>query len=152
MSRTSPRLSRQDGSLLWLFASFIPNVSQPYQQRLADAVAVAGLQAASLDRRRAVVLIVGSDPADYSQLSSAAAIRFLHQLRVPLVVWTPVGLAPKSGDWGPTVKISNRQELVKAYTALSKQLDRQRIIWLDGLHLPQSITLSSEVEGIRLVE
>ena len=148
----SPRLSRQDGSLLWLFASILPRSADPQQQRLADAVAVAGMETAKSGRRRVVLLIVGSDPVDHSQLSPSAAIRFLRNLRVPLVVWTPDRHAQKTGIWGPTVKISSPQRLVGAYSALSQQLDGQRVVWLEGLHLPQAITLSPTAGRVRLVE
>lgn len=110
------------------------------------------MEAAKSGRRRVVLLIVGPDPVDHSQLSPSAALGFLRQLRVPIVVWTPDRRADKEGVWGATVQISSRQKLVGAYTALSKQLNRQRIVWLKGLHLPRSISLSSEAKGIRLVE
>ena len=110
------------------------------------------MAAARSGRRRVVLLIVGPDPVDQSQLEPSAALGFLRRLRVPIVVWTPVWGAEKIGAWGPTVLISDRQNLVRAYSALSKQLDRQRIVWLDGLHLPQAISLSPQAEGIRLVE
>ena len=148
----SPRISRDDGTLLWLFSSILPRSADPQRQRLADAVAVAGMQAAMSGRRRLVLLIVGPDPIDHSRLSPAAALEFLRQLRVPIVVWAPARRAEKEGVWGPTVQISSRQELTWAYTSLSKQLDRQRIVWLDGLHLPQSISLTPGARGIRLVD
>lgn len=148
----SPRFSRQHGSLSWLFASILPRAADPQQQRLADAVAVAGMEAAKSGRRRIVLLIVGPDPVDHSRLSPSAALGFLRQLRVPIVVWTPDRRADKEGVWGATVQISSRQKLVGAYKALSKQLDGQRIVWLNGLHLPQQISLAAAAEGIRLVE
>lgn len=148
----SPRFSRQHGDLLWLLASIIPRSADLQQQRLADAVAVAGMEAASSGRRRVVLLIVGSDPVDHSQLEPSAVLGFLRRLRVPIVVWTPAKGAEKGSAWGPTEQISGRQDLVGAYTALSKQLRRQRIVWLDGLHLPQAVSLSPEAQGIDLVE
>jgi hypothetical protein len=148
----SPRISRRDGSLLWLFASILPNRVDSRHQRLADSVAVAGLEAAKSGRRRAVILILGPDPVDHSQLSPSAALGFLRQLRVPIAVWTPVPQASEKSPWGPAVTISSRQKLVGAYTAFSKQLDRQRIVWLEGLHLPQSVSLTPQAEGIRLIE
>ena len=148
----SQRFSRQDGSLSWLLASIIPRTADPQRQRLADAVAAAGMAAARSGRRRIVLLIVGSEPVENSQLTPSATRGFLQRLRVPVVVWTPAAQAEKEGSWGPTVDISNRQRLVSAYKALSKQLDRQRIVWLEGLHLPQTISLTPKAEGIRLVE
>jgi hypothetical protein len=148
----SPRISRQDGHLLWLFASILPRAANPQHQRLADAVAVAGMEAAKSGRRRIVLLIVGPDPVDHSQLSPSAALGLLRQLRVPIAVWTPNARASAKSAWGPVATISSAQKLVGAYSALSKQLDRQHIVWLEGLHLPQTVSLTPKAEGIRLVE
>jgi hypothetical protein len=108
--------------------------------------------AARSGRRRAVILIAGTDSPDHSQLAPAMVVRFLQRLRVPLVVWTPVKDAKGIEPWDPDETVASRQSLVAAYKRLSKQLDRQQIVWLEGLHLPQSITLSPEAQGIRLVE
>lgn len=144
--------TREDGALLWLFSSVVPFKAEPQGLRLADAVAGAGMAAANSGRRRVVVVIAGAEPEDRSQLSEEAVLRFLRRLHVPVVLWTPIRGVEQVAAWGPAADISSRQKLISAYKALSKQLNRQRIVWLDGLHLPQTISLSPEAEGVRLVE
>src|SRR5204863_4406612 len=56
-------------------------------QRLTDAVAAAGLQAAAGSRARAVVLVLGPDPKDESAYRVDEVRRYLADLRVPLLVW-----------------------------------------------------------------
>lgn len=144
--------SREDGALLWLFSSVVPFDAEPQGLRLADAVAVAGMAAAQSGRRRVVVVIAGAEPEDHSQLSAAAVLRFLRRLHVPVALWTPISGVKQIAAWGPAVSISSRQALTSAYQDLSKQLDRQRIVWLEGRHLPQAIRLSPKAEGAHLVE
>lgn len=144
--------SREDGALLWLFSSVVPFNAEPQGLRLADAVAVAGMAAAQSGRRRAVVVIAGAEPEDRSQLSEAAVLRFLRRLHVPVALWTPISGVKQIAAWGPAVNISSRQALTTAYQDLSKQLNRQRIVWLEGRHLPQAISLSPKAEGVHLVE
>ena len=144
--------SRDDVSFLQLFSSVTQGADEIQEQRITDAVAVAGMVAARSGRRRAVILIAGADSPDRSQLAPAKVIRFLRRLRVPLVVWTPVKGRKEVEVWGPSENVTNRQGLVAAYKTLSKQLDQQRIVWLEGLRLPQRITLSAAAEGIDLVE
>ncbi len=148
----SEPFSHRDGTLLRLFASVVPRSLDSQEQRLADAVAVAGMAAARSGRRRVVLLIAGPEPEDRSQLTPMAVRRYLRRLRVPVIIWTPVRGVKEVASWGPAVDISSRQRLVVAYQDLSRLLKRQRIVWLEGLHLPQSISLSPEAEGIRLVE
>ena len=118
------------------------------EQRLADAVAVAGLFAHQSGRRRAVVVITTSDPTDASQFKPEQVRRYLRGLGVPLFVWNPQRGASEAGGWGAAVNISSDGRLSRAYQQLTRVLDRQRIVWLNGLHLPQTIALSPEVEGV----
>ncbi len=120
------------------------------EQRLADAVAVAGLHAAEQRQRRAVVLLLGSDgEADPSQLTPRLARGYLERLRVPLYVWSfvrPSGPSP----WGDVEVITRLDDLRAAADKLAKALDRQRLVWLDGVHLPQKIELAPGVKGLEL--
>ena len=144
--------TREDGALLWLFSSVVPSKAESQGLRLADAVAVAGMAAAQSGRRRVVVVIAGAEPDDRSQLSAETVLPFLRRLHVPVVLWTPIRGVKHIASWGPAVDISSRQKLTTAYHDLSKQLNRQRIVWLEGRHLPQAIRLSPQAEGVRLVE
>ncbi len=119
----------------------------PRQQQLANAVATAGMQAAALNRRRAVVLIVGEAPSDASTISVTAARAYLESLDVPLFVWTPdrriAGLALPG--WGVPDDTSTDLQLQGAVTRLQNALAAQRIVWLAGSVLPQSVTLAPGV-------
>ena len=83
------RLTPVDGTIGWVGSRRLdwPGFGRK-GQRLADAVAVAGLAAVEEERRRAVVLVLGPDAEDGSLLSPAEATAFLAQLRVPLRVWS----------------------------------------------------------------
>ncbi len=122
----------------------------PRQQQLANAVATAGMQAAALNRRRAVVLIVGEAPADASTISATAARAYLESLDVPLFVWTPerriAGLALPG--WGRPDDISTDLQLQGGVTRLQNALAAQRIVWLAGSVLPQSVTLAPGVTQV----
>jgi len=124
-------------------------------QHLADAVAVAGLQALAGHHPRAVLLVLGPQPEDGSRYSPAAIRRYLAALRVPLHVWSLAPPAARPSDspsvtfvspstaaaWGAT-DVSNRRRLLEAIGQLRQDLDRQRIVFVEGLHLPQSVALS----------
>lgn len=131
----------EDGGLLWFLARSLPRVDNPWKQRLADAVAVGGLQALYGNRRRAVLLVLGERPTDVSRSDPALVRRYLESIRVPLFVWT-LGHPGVSGTWGEGVEVSSIGKMRKAFTRLEKELATQRIVWLDGRHLPQSIELA----------
>jgi hypothetical protein len=118
------------------------------EQRLADAVAVAGLFASQSGRRRVVIVVTTDDPADGSQFSPAEVSRYLQRLGVPLVVWNPRKGATSARDWGSAFNVSTESRLSHAYNQLSRLLHRQRIVWLSGLHLPQAIDLGPEARGV----
>jgi hypothetical protein len=37
-----------------------------------------------------------------------------------------------------------------AWREVKKDLERQRVVWVSGIHLPQEIALAPEAEGISL--
>ncbi len=152
----------------------LPAAGSP--QRLADAVAIAGLHSYAGHRRRIVVLVLGDDPVDASRFRLPAVRRYLARLRVPLQVWSvseppsdvyrpgrepqPTANAPRldaarlkaaSGqtELGPVVEVASIQQLKAALDALRRQLDRQRIVWVEGHHLPQRVTLTPAAIGAR---
>jgi hypothetical protein len=96
-------------------------------------------------RRRAVVLILGEEPADASRLSPRAVRGYLEDLGVPLSVWA-VGPVPAevAEAWGGVVQLPKKRALRRAVKKLSESLERQRIVWLDGLYLPQEVEVSGE--------
>jgi hypothetical protein len=146
--RSSEAEDRTGGLLQTLALVSFPNDHSP-DVRLADAVAVAGLFANQSARRRVVLLITTSEETDGSEFSPEQVRRYLQRIGVPLVVWNPAPGARSAGRWGDSLNISTQSLLDSAYRALSKALDRQRIIWLDGLHLPQSIVLDPAIEAVK---
>jgi hypothetical protein len=128
-------------------ATFIPG-----EPRIADAVAVAGLQATAENRRRAVLLVLSGNEKDASAYDPARVRRYLAALRVPLVVWTLGKPAPGSTAeaWGPSENISVTQTLYKAADDLRELLDSQRIVMVDGRLLPQSVSLTQKAAGVEL--
>jgi len=135
----------------------IRNVRRPHyteigQQRLADAVANAALEATSRRRSRAVILVLGTQPEDHSTLTPPQVRDFLADLQVPLLVWS-VKTVPEISPWGEARSISDPQRLASAVHDLSRQLKAQRIVWVDGIHLPQTLRLHAvaQSDGLRLV-
>lgn len=118
--------------------------------RLADATAVAGLEAYSRQRPRAVLLILKGSAADGSRFEPAAVRAYLEALGVPLFVWAidQPGLANPA--WGPIDDVQAAGGLRIAYKRLINELRRQQIVWLDGRHLPQEIALSERAAAQRI--
>ncbi len=125
--------------------------ASPDQQSLAEAVAVAGIDAAASNRPRAVVLAYANGP-DRSRWTPEATRRFLADLHVPLKVWlldqSRRGVTVTA--WGDAVHAGSGPLLDGALTALRAELARQRIVWLEGAHLPQRIELTEAARGVRL--
>jgi hypothetical protein len=110
--------------------------------RLADAVVAAALTAADYSHPRAVVLVLTGNP-DASFRSARAAQSYLADLGVPLVVWLAGPAAPVAAlDWGGGEDVHTRAALRAAVKSLEAALDEQRIVWVEGAHLPQAIAVS----------
>jgi hypothetical protein len=150
---STPEFRPEDAGVYWLISRLRPPPRLSRPQKLAEAVAVAGLFAASRSQRRAVVLVLGPEPEDGGRFDPAMARRYLRALRVPLQVWVtdPRAVAAQAG-WGEAILVSDPARLERAVLDLSQALDRQRILWVRGSHLPQEITLSPLASGIRLLE
>jgi hypothetical protein len=136
----------KDGGLYWLLSNVLQPPSLSGEQRLTEAVAVAGVVAARRNRRRVVVLVLNEDTLDPSRFQAPLVRRYLEALMVPLVVWSPKPGAGGTTPWGETRDISSLSKLDKAVEDLNRGLDRQRLVWVEGLHLPQDITLDGELE------
>lgn len=141
------------GGVLWLLAAAQQPPFALDEQRLADAVAVAGMTSSARGRRRAVVLLLGDDPADASQFSAPAVRDYLDHLRVPLFVWTIDEPTERMrAEWGEVARIDRERWMRRAVRKLSRTLERQRILWIEGLHLPQDVALSDRASGLVLVD
>jgi hypothetical protein len=122
--------------------------------RTVDAAAVSGQEAAAENRRRATLVVLAGDAKDQSRFDPATVRRYLAALRVPLFVWC-LG-KPERGSaaeaWGSAVRVLRGEtDLQRAYGELRDTLDSQRIVMVDGRHLPQSISLTSKAAGVELV-
>ncbi|HEY0556804.1 MAG TPA: hypothetical protein VGG20_21285 [Thermoanaerobaculia bacterium] len=148
----TPPSGYEAGGLLWLLRRIGPH-RVPDQQRIADAVATAGLAAVNENRRRAVLLVLSGHEKDASRYDPATVRRFLATLRVPLYVWSLGRAEPGSAAaaWGAR-DVTWTQHLYEAARQIRDELDAQRIVMVDGRHLPQSIALSPAATGVELVD
>lgn len=97
-------------------------------QRLADAVAVAGVRALEHTKRRAVVLLLGRDLSDPSRHQADVVRRYLASVGVPFHVWSVRGVETKR--WGTAEDVSTVDGFHAAVERLRAELERQRIAWL----------------------
>jgi len=152
--RQSRSLTRADGGVFWYLSAFALSGEEASHQpgrRVADAVAVAGLQAAAESHRRAVVLLLDGGDADGSRYTPAAVRRYLELLRVPLFVWSlPGAKAPTAKAWGGAEDVSSIPKLSRAVARLRAELESQKIVWIEGHHLPQAVGLTTAARGVEL--
>jgi hypothetical protein len=121
------------------------------RQHLWDAVALAGRHAASSNRPRAVVLMVGREPADRGFLGAAQAARFLASVRVPLFVWGPgvESVSPFGLEDRTFHGVEGLSELAERAAA---GLASQTVVWLEGEYLPAEISLGDAAPpGVELI-
>jgi hypothetical protein len=143
-------------------------------QRLADATATAGREATGSSRPRGVLLLLGPGSVDDSVLDPGQVRRYFARLRVPLEVWyVDLGAADRRRDdhragesrkqrrarrlaearqrWGEVLDVASSRDWVEAHRRLRDDLERQRILWIEGGHPPQAVTLQGAPEWLRLV-
>ncbi len=144
-------LGRSDGGLAFLLSHVANPVPEGLFPMYADAVAVAGLNAFESFGRRAVLLVLGRSAEDASTYKPAVVRRYLGLMRVPLFVWTLEDTPPERSPWGEVSAVGTRGGLRAAYGRLRDALDEQRILWVEGRHLPQEIALEPGMAGIELV-
>ena len=121
-----------------------PQPGRGIRIRFTDAVAVAGLEATTENRRRAVLLLLSAQEKDQSRYDPAQVRRYLAALRVPLFVWCVGQPEPGSAAaaWGKVEILKSEGDLKRSFEALREALDSQRIVMVDGRILPQSIAIS----------
>lgn len=150
----SREMTVEDGGLLWLLTRHTLRPAPDADRgRIADAVAVAGLYAATGNYRRAVVLVLGAGTKDTSRYDAAAVRRYLDAMHVPLFVWSLESPKKNPGlaAWGDVEVVSSIPRLSKAVSDLRAELARQRIVWLEGRHLPQSVALTPAARNVELL-
>lgn len=142
----------EHGGMLWILAAAQQPPFSLDEQRLADAVGLAGMSVTARGRRRAVVLLLSEEPADVSRLTPRAVRGYLDELGVPLFVWS-VGEVSEAvaAAWGDVRPVHRESEFRRAVEELSETLERQRIVWIEGLHLPQEVSLSKPAGDVRLL-
>ncbi len=170
-----PDLPSQGDGLLWHAVRVRP---LGFQLRIADAVAMAGLEAHVGHRRRAVLLILEDEQKGLSRYTPAAVESYFRDLGVPLFVWAfrdqadhempmPDEVSSEASAADPAIwsnirtilfpeqvhERSRRAYLVQAEVALLElraNLERQRVVWLRGAHLPHRIEISDAVVGVSM--
>lgn len=151
------------GGLLWQAVQSRPE--HDLDLRLADAVALAGLEHGRFDEDvgAAVLLLTTGADDDRGQLEPVAVRRFLDTLDVPLFLgWWGDGEAAADG-WGErstlgTLETADPEEerdpaaeleaLRLPFSTWSQELAGQRIIWLEGDHDPSEITLAPRAQEV----
>ena len=149
----SGKFQAKDGSLHGWISTVIQPEGVEARQRLADCVTVAGVTAAGGNRRRAVLLVLGGNPRDASDHTPEMARSYLRKLHVPLFVWTtrPGEVVAASG-WGDATDVSTDMKMARATKELYRVIERQRMVWLDGIYLPQEIELAPQAAHVSLVD
>ena len=143
----SQRFAAPDTGIPWILGFIEASEYAGKPQALADAVAVAGSEAARSNRKRAVILVLGAASNDQSSYAIEEVRAYLRELRVPLFVWradpetTAVSVAPWL-EGAPSFPIDHYARLESAIRALRAELDRQVLVWVAGKHLPQEIQLA----------
>ncbi len=151
----SSELTVNDGGMYWFLTNTRLIESKTPERRIADAVAVAGLQATAENHRRAVVLLLGGDSVqDVSHYEPATVRAYLQSIHVPLFVWSLYGtrsvMAKAWGAAGDIEDVSNPANMEKAVAKLKAELDAQKIVWVEGRYLPQTVTLAPAARGVEL--
>jgi|GEM_PF-475646 len=154
-----PRFASQGGLVWQLTHVFFPPSPG---QHLADAVAMAGMQAAAGSRPRTVLLILGPEARDDSRFTPQEVRRYLDRLRVPLAVWwleregreldrrerrqaaldrdqRRMRKRAFATAWSGVEEVTSFRDLVRSAERLRQRVGEQRVLWVDGLHLPTEI-------------
>jgi hypothetical protein len=99
------------------------------------------------------VLVLGDETQDASREAPPAVRRYLEAIRVPFFVWSLKSPAaqPLAKAWGAVEDVSSSVRLEEAVGRLKESLSAQRIVWVEGRHLPGDITLSEKAAGLALV-
>lgn len=149
MFLVSPPLGTADRGLL---AVTVEEEPQQFEKQVASAVALAGLIAHGTNRPRAVVLLLGEGGDDVSRTSELDARSYLGDLGVPFFVWAFEPL-PDDSPWGAVQSLGEpgdfrgtKRGFIDAADRLADALARQRLVWIEGSHLPREVELVPDIE------
>jgi hypothetical protein len=138
------------GGVFWLAVEAHQPPFARSEQRLADAVAVAGMAAVARAQRRAVVLLLGESPVDASRFDPPVVRRYLERIGVPLKVWSVAEPTEEvRRAWGDVRTVDARHRFTDAVEELVDGLETQRILWIEGRHLPQHVVLTDRARGLQ---
>jgi len=146
----SPELTERDGGLFWVLTREVAIGGPASRVRVADAVTSAGLQAAASNHRRGVLLVLAEPWEDASRFSVASVREYLSALGVPLVVWRLGRESVVAPQWGDGPSLGEFPELKRAWRDFQKELERQRVVWLEGNHLPNAVELTTRAGATAL--
>ena len=147
----SPEVKTLDGGMFWLLTGSRLPEPRTRELQVSDAVAVAGLQAAAENHRRAVVLVLGNNVKDSSRYTPEIVRGYFDSVHVPLFVWSLYGeQTPAAKAWGGAEDVSTVEKLKQAVERLKAEMESQRIVWLEGRHLPQAIGLTPAARGVEV--
>ena len=148
----SPEIRSRQGGLFWILSQQVQLTGAASQTRVNDAVTLAGLLAAGTNHRRAALLILAEPSDDISRFDVATVRQYLGSLNVPLYVWWIGPAAQPGAEWGPIEHIESFGDLKRTWRALEKSLNRQRVVWLEGIHLPNAVEIAANAKVDRAVD
>lgn len=142
-SYTNPMMITPAAPLDWHLTCLDIASHDPSTQRLADAVAVAGVRAAATQCPRVVVLLLAEDSTDVSHFTPGEVRRFLDTLHVPLVVlrW---GAIVEHDPWGNVINLGDRRNLRMPMAEVNRVLSGQWVVWIEGHHPLHRIDVQGE--------
>lgn len=123
-------------------------------QLIGGAAAVAGMASLERDRRRAVVVILGEPGTDRSMHSPEVIRGYLDAIDVPLVVWSTAALKWKGVEhgWGEIKDVRQGWGFLRGLDQVLKGLEKQRLVWFAGRHLPDQIEVRPGSEFSRATD
>jgi hypothetical protein len=143
----SPAISARDGGLPWVLSRARLPALGDGPPRLASAAAVAAMSLAGLERRRAVLVLLDATAPPDDPLEPARLRRYLESLRVPLHVWRlRRWRSAESDPWAPAALVDTANRFTVAVQALADDLETQRIVWLEGAHLPAELEIAARFD------
>lgn len=160
----SPPLDDSKGGSAWQLSTLRLDPYAGRPQRLAEAVATAGMRATSASRPRGMVLILGPGAEDESGLTPARVRAYLDRLGVPLMVLyvdllsedeaaRRRGLEEARRRWGPDVAdVADADDWLRLFSDLRGRLAHQRVLWVEGRHLPHEVSFAGAPEWLRRVD
>jgi len=149
---TSPEITSERGGLFWILTQEIALPGLSARQRVTDAVAIAGLRAAAGNRRRALILVLAPESVDNSLYAPGEVRSLLRSLGVPLWIWCIGEGKCDLAGWSEGAVVTSLQDLQREVRRVQTELNRQRIVWIDGDFLPQTVDLAPNAAVRRLAD